>query len=101
MMVRQKVLGLKYWIFNKRIIDMKKEKEVIVKQNSESPIAVEIIAQSIVKISECAKSLQNSGLSERAILLLLRDASGVGMSDIKSVLDSMSQLERLYLRGKK
>lgn len=76
---------------------MKKETIKIIK-NEKEPIPTEIIEQSIVDISEGMKRIQSGRLSRRAITVLIKDACGVSMGDIERVLNSLSSLERIYLK---
>jgi hypothetical protein len=77
---------------------MKKIKANVVQQENEEPVVVEIIAQSIKKIADAVDKMSASGLSQRAILVLLRDASGENMRSIQNILKGMRQLRELYLR---
>ena len=68
---------------------------VAVKQGEEE-VSREVLADAIVKISEGLNRLKKSGLNRRAIVVLVKDASGVGMYDIHKVLDALEDLRRLY-----
>lgn len=61
-------------------------------QDPDAPVAVEILAESIEKIAEAADRMMNAGLTKRAILVLLRDQTGLGMREIERVLDALSDL---------
>jgi hypothetical protein len=69
-----------------------------VEQHPGLKVPASVLATSIVRLGESYKALQASGLTERAIVLLLHDASGVGKPDIRKVLSGMESLQRLYLR---
>ena len=71
--------------------------KVIQKENAE-PIAVEVIAQSIKKISDTMEQINKSKLSNRAIRVLLRDASGESMKSIENILGGLSNLRKYYLK---
>lgn len=73
------------------------QQSIQVKQ-SEEKVPVEVLAQSIVDISAAMKRIDSSRLSPRALHVLLRDATGVGMTEIRSVLGGIRDLERLYVR---
>lgn len=76
---------------------MAKEKtQVIQDPNEEVPAA--IVALSIKRIADGYQRMKKAGLSERAIVLLLHDASGVGKPAIKDVLYALENLKKLYLR---
>ncbi len=77
----------------------KKEKPIKVtqKENAE-PVSVEVIAQSIKKISDTIEQMNREGLTERAINVLLRDASGESMHSIRNVLAGLKSMRKLYLK---
>ena len=76
---------------------MKKQPEKVqIKQPVDKPVPTEIIAQSIVDISEGMKRIDNGSLNRRAILVLIKDASGVSFSEIERVLKTMRELKALY-----
>lgn len=54
------------------------------------------IAESIREFDNVAKALADSGLSERAMLILIKDCTGVPHKQIKKVLDSLPQLKKIY-----
>lgn len=72
-------------------------KQVRVKK-SDPPESKEILAKAIVNIGSAAKKLGDSGLNEKAIITLLHDATKLPKRDIKTVLDSLKQLERWYCK---
>lgn len=47
-------------------------------------------------LSAKATGLKKSGLNERAILVLLKDATKLRMSDIKCVLDALPMMNAMY-----
>jgi hypothetical protein len=69
-----------------------------VKQNPEKEIATEVIAESIVAISDGIKKLRAGRLNDRALVLLLHDVTGVARRDIKVVLDGLQSLESTYIK---
>ena len=60
-------------------------------------IPVEELEKAIMAIGAGMRKLNNSRLTEPAILVLLRDATGLSMTTIKEVLIGMQRLERKYL----
>jgi hypothetical protein len=64
----------------------------------ESEVAPELLAKAIVQVSDAAKKLLGGPLKPRALLLLLRDASGVGMDDCERVLNAAADLRRRYVK---
>lgn len=81
----------------KRIKATKPVKPIQVVQPDE-PIPAKILAKAIRDLGDGIRAMNRAGLSERAQVLLLHDASGVGKPDIRRVLDAMQHLERLYLK---
>lgn len=75
---------------------------VTVKQNPEKPVAVEIIAESIVTISQAMRKLRQGQLNDKALLLLVHNAVSpagtVTRSGVKAVMDAIENLEREYLK---
>lgn len=61
-------------------------------------ITPKILAEAIVKISEGFQRLKRSGLNRRGIVVLIRDASSVGISDINAVLNAQETLAERYTR---
>ena len=74
---------------------------VKIKKNEENPETAELLAQSIVQVSEGFNKVLNSKLSERALIVLLHDAIGaskITKSQIKLVLESIPRLKGWYLK---
>ena len=65
-------------------------------------VPTEIIAQAIVDISRGVKRLTSARLTERALVVLLKDACGaeVSVNSIKRVLWKLQDLEKLYIKKK-
>lgn len=75
-------------------------KPVVVKQEEESPIAVEVLAKSIIEFEKGVQRIEKAGLTHRAIAILLKDAipCAINMSQIIAVLEYLPQLSRLYMK---
>lgn len=77
-----------------------KDQIVKIKVSEEDPESVELIAKSIVAVSDSFEKLLNSGLSERAIVLLLHDLipgyCGVGIKHIEAILKYAPKLKSTY-----
>ena len=67
---------------------------------SEPPESTELMAASIVKISNAIGKLltEPGGLTSEAIVLLLNDCTKVGKPDIRAVLKALPQLRGYYCR---
>ncbi len=55
------------------------------------------IAASIAKIGTAARRMNDAGLKERAIVVLLQDQTGVSQRDIKKILAALPALPDVYL----
>ena len=55
------------------------------------------LAESVRKIDKAMKDFIASGLSRRALVVLLNDATGVAKRDINAVLDGLESLGATYL----
>jgi len=56
----------------------------------------ELLAESIVRISDSFTKLAASGLNRRAIVVLVRHASHLGMRDVALVLNTLEDLKERY-----
>jgi hypothetical protein len=63
---------------------------------NKSDFTEEPLAETIRKVSKAIDSLKRSGLNQRAVVVLLADATGVGKKEIVAVLDGLANLERRY-----
>lgn len=75
-----------------------------VKTNEENPEPIELIAQSIINISEAFEKINSSPLKRRAIVLLLQDAIGpskIGKNEIEAILDHAPKLKDYYIKSLK
>lgn len=75
-----------------------KKQTVTIKTNEENPEPMEIIAQSIIQVSDAFVKIQKSRLSQRAIMLLIKDTTGLAMRDIEIVLNAVPKLKDIYLK---
>lgn len=56
------------------------------------------IVEDIKRVSEHTKMLFSSGLTEKAYVLLISEATRVKRSDVEKVLKALPQLEMLYIK---
>lgn len=87
-------------------------KEIKVTQSAEGPeVSAEIIADAIVAISTGIKKLRSGRLNDRALLLLIAEASPtirsprkapkpISMKQVQMVLDGIASLETTFLKKK-
>ena len=71
-----------------------KHPHVKMENDTEEPLSV--IVSSLHKVAEGFDQINESGLSRRAIVLLLHDATRVGKKDIESILDAAPLLVERY-----
>lgn len=76
------------------------DKNVVVKQNQEQPVPTEILAESIQAIADGMRKIRQGRLNDRALTVLLKDATGVPLYEIKRVLDGIEGLSDTYLKKK-
>lgn len=73
-----------------------------IKTNEENLEPAELIAQSIIQVSEAFEKIKKSGLSQRAIVLLLHDSIParykVGQKQIEAILEYAPQLKNHYVK---
>lgn len=56
------------------------------------------LPEMIRDVSACVSKLTGRGFNRRAVVVLLRDATGLGKREIESVLDGLTELERRYCK---
>lgn len=69
---------------------------VNVTQDKAHPIAKDVLAKEICKLSDNTSKLLQSGLNQKAIIVLLRDATGLSKTKINLVLNALGQLRTDY-----
>jgi hypothetical protein len=62
------------------------DKKLVVIEDPENPVPQEVMAKALVDLSRAAEKILMGPLTERALLVLLNDATGVPMKTIKQVL---------------
>lgn len=68
-------------------------------KQSDPPVAKEILAEAITKISEAMTALLASGINEKAIIILIQaESGGMRRDQIKLVLDNLKKLKGWYCR---
>jgi len=77
------------------------KQNIRVVKNEENPETIELLAQSIISVSEGFEKLQKSQLTQRAIVVLLQDGIGQGKitkEQIRLVLDNLPRLKAWYIK---
>jgi hypothetical protein len=65
---------------------------------NEADVGPEILAKAIIDVSDAAKKLLSSRLTNRALTVLLRDATGLPLVTIEKVLNAAADLRRIYVK---
>lgn len=71
-------------------------------KDAEVPETVELLAKSIVQVSDAAKKILDGGLTERALVVLMQDMIGpsnISKGQIKLVLENLPRLRSWYVKG--
>jgi len=71
--------------------------KAVEKVESMVPVTKEIVA-AINRIDAGVKQMRSSGLSERALIILISQACGESKTTIENVLQGMSDMKRQYLK---
>lgn len=72
----------------------------VVQRENEEPIAAEIIANSIVAISDAMRRIESTRLTRTALVTLIHANSKVPKRDIELVLNNLDDLEHTWLKPK-
>ena len=67
-------------------------------KKSDPPESTEMLADSIVRISDALTNLEASGVNRKAIVILIQAATKVSRRDIEAVLDAQKRLAGWYCR---
>ena len=74
-----------------------------IKKTEGAEESVELMAQSVVQVAKASEKLLNSGLTKRAIVILLQagiGASRISQTQIYLVLDNLPRLKAWYVKEK-
>lgn len=74
---------------------------VKIKLSDDVPETVEVLADSVVRISEAMAKIKNSRLTRGCIVSLIKDGCYLSKKEINIVLDLLEDLEKMYLKPKK
>lgn len=75
----------------------KRQKIEVIQKPDELEVPAKIIAQSIKSISDSMKAIAKSGLKREAIVILIKDKSGISKQDINVVMNNLELLAENYL----
>lgn len=68
-----------------------------IKRNQDKPETLELIAASIIKVADGLDMMRKSGLTARAIQILLHDVTRVPLYQIEAILDAGPKLRKAML----
>lgn len=69
-------------------------KTITVKTNEEKPEPMEVLAQAIIDVADAFQKLRSGRLTQRAVILLIKDSTGLTQRDIEAVLVACENLKR-------
>lgn len=80
----------------------KKPQNIRIIKNAEKPETPELLAESIINISKSFKKLSDQGLTQNAIIILLKGMPGMkdaSVVDIRLTLENLPKLSSYYVRN--
>lgn len=75
--------------------------QIHIKKDEQNPESTELLAKSIIQVADAAQKLSNSGLRQRAIVVLLQDGIGqtkINKKQIELVLENLPRLKAWYCK---
>jgi len=72
--------------------------QITVKVDEQHPEPLQIIAKSIIDLSDAYKRIEDGPLKRNTIVVLLKDATGLPARDINKILDAVLKLKQYYLK---
>lgn len=70
------------------------QKTITVKTDEKNPEPLEVLAQSIIDVANAFDKINNGRVTQHAIILLIKDSTGLSQRDIKSVLIACENLKK-------
>ncbi len=77
-----------------------KDQIITVKVNEQNPEPLELIAKSIIELSDAFQKINSSSLKRRTIVLLLQDETKLPQKDINAILDAATKLKDTFLKSR-
>lgn len=65
---------------------------------TDPPVEKEVLADAIVRVSNSMKALSDSGLTQRTIVALVHDHTGLPKKTITRVITSLAELKSAYCK---
>lgn len=76
---------------------MPKQDKAVAPTKTFTPDEAQRIRESILEVSNAGRLLLNSGLTKRAVAVLIQDATNIPLKTITHVLEAARDLGKLYL----
>lgn len=73
-------------------------KTKLIQKPNEPEVPAEILAQSIETVSNGMRKILNTRLNKRALMLLIRDACSLSLTEVEKVLDAIENLDKRFLK---
>jgi hypothetical protein len=80
---------------------MAKQRDVVIQKSDADPEPDVVIAASIIRLADGVDQLLDGPLQRRAIIVLLKDLTGMSMENINHVLNAIPQLREFVKPVKK
>lgn len=74
--------------------------KVTIKKNEDNPEPMEIIADAIIEVARGFQKIKTGKLTERAVIVLIKDITGQPVREIEKVLNAAQLLERQFIKQK-
>lgn len=71
-----------------------------IENDKDNPEPYAVMAASVIKLASTLDQMKSSGLTMRAMQVLLKDATGVSHRDIEAILTAAPKLRRYYTAPK-
>lgn len=78
---------------------MTTKREKLKREREEIQSAIELVVENICSISYVSQQMRDGGLTERAIVLLLRDMTQVSIENIELILRALPRMGEKYLKS--
>ncbi len=73
-------------------------KTKLIQKPDEPEVPAEILAQSIETVANGMRKILSTRLSKRALMILIRDACNLSLTEIGNVLDAIENLDKRFLK---
>ena len=74
-------------------------KTIKIVAGKDEPVVTELLAKEIENVSAGMRRIASGRLTQEALVLLIAEESGVGRPAVRDVLNTLSRIDRVYLKG--